>query len=168
MADPPAFDAAHCFGYYDGPMVEAIHTLKYKSTRRLASPLGKLLCTLKIDTNGVDAIVPVPMTKATLIKRGFNQTALLGHALARRLGVPLWLDALIKTRETAQQVGLSRTQRAENVKGAFMATGLVKGKNIIIVDDVITTSATMRECALALKRAGASRVTATALARAYE
>ncbi len=164
MADPPAFDQALCYGAYDGPMAAAIAELKFRSVRRLARPLAALLATMPL-IGAFDAVVPVPMTKSALLSRGFSQTALLGRELGRITGAPLWMDALIKTRDTLPQLGLSRHQRIENVRGAFKATPAVKGRRLILLDDVITTTTTMRECSRALRRAGAASVTAIALAR---
>lgn len=162
LAHPPAFDIAHCYGPYGGALEKAICTFKFDGIRRLAGPLSGLMGRLPIEGDG---IVSVPMTKSDLLRRGFSQTALLARELGIITGKPYMMDALWKVRETKPQVGLSMKQRKDNLKGAFKASVEVKGRAIVLVDDVITTSYTMRECAKELKKAGASRVIAVALAR---
>jgi ComF family protein len=116
--------------------------------------------------------VPVPLYPARLWWRRFNQSAMLALAVGRLAGVPVDCAVLKRVRRTTSQVGLSADQRRRNVRGAFKVDRAVrprvKGKKLVLVDDVITTGATAEACARALKRAGAARVDVLALARAVE
>ena len=107
------------------------------------------------------------MTGRGLRTRGFNQSALMAGVLSRSNGIPLRLDMLHKIKDTPPQVGLSRAARMRNLRGAFRAKAGVKEMSVVLIDDVITTGATMRECAKALKKAGATEVIAVSLARTY-
>ena len=119
-----------------------------------------------------DLIVPVPLYSWRLWSRRFNQSAMLAHEVGRLARVPVDCFALARVRRTVSQVGLSPDQRRRNVAGAFKVpqaeTSVIKGKNILLIDDVITTGATVEACARALRRAGAARVDVLALARAVE
>jgi ComF family protein len=166
LSDEPPFERAISYGLYEGVLMEAIHLMKFRGARRLSRPLSGMLSGLDLSRDA-DIIVPVPMTGAGLKKRGFNQSALVAKALGRARDIPLRLDLLLKIRETPPQLGLSRRARLRNLRGAFSAEPGVKGLNVIVLDDVITTGATMRECASALKKSGATEVTALSIARTY-
>lgn len=113
----------------------------------------------------LDGIVPVPLHKDRLKERGYNQAGLLAAALAANSATPLLDSAIERFKATSTQVGLSPTERAENVMGKFKAdSGLVAGKALLLVDDVFTTGATMRECASVLREGGADSVYGIALA----
>ena len=116
-----------------------------------------------------DVIVPVPLHYTRLASRGFNQSAWLADAVSRRTGVPVSVDALKRTRRTPTQGGLSAKARRRNMAGAFAPhpkrTGHVQGKRVLLVDDVLTTGATLSACTRALKRAGARHVDVLVLAR---
>jgi ComF family protein len=161
LREPPVFKRVLFYGLYEGALMEAIRLLKFSSIKRLARPLGELLAGLELPE--ADLIVPVPLEKASLKERGFNQTLLIADALSKRCGVPLGTGVLFKIRKTPPQVGLSREERLKNLRGAFRANDL-KGKKVILIDDVITTGATCTECSRALYRAGAKEVTAVVLA----
>lgn len=161
-----AFDAAYSFGAYEGVLRELIHLLKYGRVRTLAAPLGeKLASALPLDQR-FDLVVPVPLHWRRRLRRGFNQSALLAGAVARRYAVPV-THALKRRRGTASQAGLSHAGRRANVTGAFLVRrpGLVRGRRVLLIDDVITTGATATACAAALKRAGAAYVAVLTLAR---
>jgi ComF family protein len=117
-------------------------------------------------------IVPVPLYSWRLWSRRFNQSAMLAHEVGRLAGLPVDCSALKRVKRTISQVGLSPDQRRRNVAGAFgvpkALASAIKGKNIVVIDDVITTGATAEACARALRRAGAARVDVLALARAVE
>lgn len=151
------------YGLYEGALKEAIHQLKFNKVKRLSKPLSLLLSELQIPN--ADGIVPVPLHNKRLKQREFNQTAIIGRYLSKRLGMPLLLDVLKKIRETSPQTELSSEERSKNVKNAFSASEKVKGLDIILLDDVVTTGATVKECSAALIKAGAKSVTVLALAR---
>ncbi len=115
----------------------------------------------------VDRVVPIPLHPARLRLREFNQSLLLARAIAKRLGLPYSIDAMARIRETPPQVGLSRKERAANMKGVFAVTRIneIAGARILLVDDVYTTGATLREGAKALMATGAKAVTVVAVAR---
>jgi len=160
------FDAAYCFGFYEGPLRELIHLLKYDGMKPLAGLLGEYLSrALPLDEK-FDAVVPMPLHWRRRFERGFNQAALLAKHLARRRRIPL-LNAVRRIRATQTQTGLTNAKRRENVRGAFRARRgqPLKGLRVLLVDDVMTTGATASACAAVLKRAGARSVTLLTLAR---
>lgn len=163
IKDEPHFSGVLYYSIYDGVIREAIHLLKFKGIKRLSEPLGALLSELTIPE--ADGIVPVPLHKNTLLKREFNQTALIGRYLSKALKIPLMTGALEKIKETPMQTELIRKDRLKNVKNAYTASEDVKGKRLLLIDDVITTGATVRECARTFIKAGAEKVTVIALAR---
>ncbi|NWF99104.1 MAG: ComF family protein [Nitrospirae bacterium] len=164
LKNKPLFKQVIAFGLYDDILKEAISQFKFYGIRRLAKPLGNLLLTLNIPET--DAIIPVPITKKGLIRRGFNQSVLLGRAIACHKRIPLLTDVLFKIKETPPQVGLSASERLINLRGAFIAKGNLSRKSIILVDDVMTTGATVTECTKVLLKAGAKEVIVLVLARA--
>jgi len=163
IKDGTHFSGVLYYSIYDGVIKEAIHLLKFNGIKRLSKPLCALISELTIPE--ADGIVPVPLHKNSLLKREFNQTALIGRYLSRTLKIPLMTGALEKIKETPMQTELSRKDRLKNVKNAYAASKDVKGKRLLLIDDVITTSATVRECAGTLIKAGAEKVTVIALAR---
>ena len=132
--------------------------------RRLAGPLADLL--LFYDTTGIDTVIPVPLGPGALKDRGFNQSLLIASALSKRKKLPLRIDALRKIADTRPQVGLSAKERAANVKKAFSCTRKLTGMNILLIDDVMTTGATVNACSRQLLRSGAGSVNVLTLARA--
>ena len=157
------FDAAYSFGAYEGVLRNLIHLFKYGKVRTLAGPLSGLLAQAMPRDEVFDATVPVPLFWLRRIKRGFNQSELLARGLARRTGIPV-VNALGRVRPTPTQAGLSNSARRSNVSKAFRARD-VRGKRILLIDDVMTTGATAAACALALKQAGARRVALLTVAR---
>lgn len=149
------------YGLYEGALRRAVHLLKFNRIKRLASPISKLLLELPIPKS--DLIIPVPLHLKRLREREFNQTALIGYYFSRELKIPLIVNNLIKTKETPPQTFLNRKERLRNVKKAFSAHG-ISGSDVILIDDVITTGATVRECSEALIKSGAKSVTVIALA----
>jgi ComF family protein len=160
------FDACYSFGWYEGALRELIHLFKYGRVTPLRKPFGNMLARVLPREARFDAIVPVPLHWWRGWLRGFNQAELLAQEVAQRWGIPV-VKALRRTRWTAPQADLSRAQRRRNVSGAFRAAhpDRVEGRSILLIDDVFTTGATARAGALALKRAGARRVTVLTLAR---
>ena len=160
----PAFKCAKSFGLYEGALKKAVNLFKYHNVRRLSLPLSAVM--LQNDLPRVEAVIPVPLFKKRLRHRGFNQSALLAGHIAARLGAELMIDHLVKIRDTLPQVGLSSPERRRNIRNAFRIRecGKVSGKRVLLVDDVITTGATIRECSRVLKRAGAGDIYVHALA----
>ena len=164
LVRPPAFDEARAGGLFGGPLADAVHALKYRGRPSLARPLGAWLAA-RVPLPPGAAVVPVPLGRRRRRERGYDQAALLARALSRAAGAPCLRVALERVRETAPQVGRDREARARNVLGAFAARG-VAGRDLVLVDDVVTTGATADACARALLAAGARSVTVVCLARA--
>lgn len=164
ISDRPAFKLARSFGLYEATLKEAINLLKYYGIKRLAKPLSDMM--LKIKIPGVETILPVPLHKRRLRVRGFNQSGLLAKYMAKRLRIPIITDCLIKVRDTLPQVGLGAKEREKNIRKAFEVKnrGLIQGKTIMLIDDVFTTGATVRECSKVLKKAGARDIYVITLA----
>jgi len=161
------FEAAYCYGAYDGRLRKWIHQFKYGRVKTMSRPLGELLVRALPPEPRFDAVVPVPLHWRRRWQRGFNQSELLARGIARELRLPL-INALRRTRYTATQTGLSNTGRRRNVTGVFrMRRGRhLEGKRILLVDDVLTTGSTAAACAVALRRAGAEGVALLTVARA--
>ena len=161
------FDAAYCFGSYEGTLRELIHLYKYAGVQPLSEPLsGLLAAALPLDER-FDAVVPVPLHWRKQWQRGFNQSDLLARVIARKRGIPL-VHALRRARFTAAQAGLSNTGRRRNVSGAFRCrrnAQPLSGRRVLLIDDVMTTGSTAAACAQALKQAGVSRVVLLTVAR---
>jgi ComF family protein len=169
IADPPVFRRARAVARFeDGPVRRLAHRLKYSDRGELARPLGAWMARAGADVLAeADAVVPVPLHPLKLWTRRFNQAAALAGAIARASGKPFEPELLARVKATRSQVGLSREQRAENVQGAFRAPpgARVKGRRIVLVDDVLTSGATANAAARALLRAGASDVDLVVFAR---
>lgn len=164
----PAFTAVRSWGLYEGTLREAIHHLKYRSDLGISEELARPLSTLvKAFAWQVDLIAPVPLSRKRLRSRGYNQASMLARWVAMTNGIPFHPAALVRSKDTISQVGLSGEDRRKNVIGAFIASkDFVHGKSILVIDDVSTTGATMQACALALKEGGADRIYGLTLARA--
>jgi ComF family protein len=157
----PSLDGVVSSGAYDSLLGEAVRSLKYEGERALARLLAARLPSLITDLTGglVDFIVPVPMHAARQRERGYNQSALVGEQVAWALGVDFNADGLVRVRETAPQVGLDAAGRHANLTGAFSALGIPpEVRCVVIIDDVMTTGATLSECARALRYAGVQSV----------
>lgn len=166
-ASPPAFDAVRAGGLLGGPLADAIHALKYRNRPALARPLGAWLAG-RVAVAPAALVVSIPLARGRRIERGYDQAALLADHLARASGgAGRARAALRRVRETPPQVGRTREERARNVEGAFEARGgAVAGRDVVLVDDVVTTGATADAAAAALRRAGARSIVVVALARA--
>jgi ComF family protein len=169
IADPPAFARARAVvRFEDGPARKLAHRMKYSDRSELARPIARWMARAGADILAdADLIAPVPLHPMRLWRRRFNQAALLAREVARETGKPCDVGALLRIKATRSQVGLSRTQRAENVQGAFrVAEGAeVRGRKVVLIDDVLTSGATVNAAARSLLRAGASRVDVLVFAR---
>lgn len=158
----PPFTGVLYFGLYEGALREAIHLLKFRGIKRLSRPLTSLLSQLPRPV--ADVILAVPLHEKGLKERGFNQAAVMARHLSRLWGIPLMHDTLRKVRQTAPQTEVTGRERLENLRGAFEVSRSVASLRIMLVDDVVTTGATMRECSRTLLKAGAREVIVVALA----
>jgi ComF family protein len=162
-----AFDQARGFGVYEGSLRRLIHLLKYDRMRPLARPLAACMARRLAELGPADVIVPVPLFFLRKWRRGFNQADELAKALSKESGIPWSRRILRRVRATPPQVGLSHRQRRLNLAGAFkVRREEVRGRNVLLVDDVMTTGATLDACARVLKAAGAARVAGLTAARA--
>ncbi len=164
----PAFDAALALYTYAAPLDRLIQRIKYSGDLALARELGEQLAIRVAESNAVrpDLLVPVPLHVSRLRTRGYNQAVEIARPLARRLGVPMDHRLVTRMRATAPQQDLNRRERARNLRNAFAVHGDLAGRQVAIVDDVMTSGATVGSLAKALKRAGAVRVAVWVLARA--
>ncbi len=170
------FDGARSFGLYAGALRRVVLLLKFQSQERLGRRLGGLLAPLWSSFENLENawVIPVPLHPSRQRERGYNQAELLARGLLHELGragkprAHLAAGALRRTRATVPQTGLSLAARRENVRGVFAPrhAELLRERTIVLIDDVMTTGATLSECAATLKRAGAKRVLALTLARA--
>jgi ComF family protein len=170
IADPPAYGRARAAVRYDDIARDLVHRLKYGDRLDLATSMGQWMARAGRElVDDADAMVPVPLHWRRLWGRRFNQAATLAKAAAAESGVPVLTAALRRMRATSQQVGLTRSARAVNVQGAFAVTkdgkAAIYGKRLVLVDDVLTSGATVDACTRALFRAGASNVDVLVFAR---
>ena len=167
-ATPPAYTALRSWAAFSGPLRSGLHRLKYNRDVALGEILARpMIDYLRQTTWKVDLVLPVPISLSRRSERGYNQAALLARPISLYFGLKYRPQALIKSRETRSQVGLSVQERQANVHGAFVAEkSTVEGKNILVVDDVITSGATLNACGQALRIAGANEVYCLTLARA--
>lgn len=177
---PPAFTRAVAFGSYDDEMREMLHALKFNGMRRVADHvLGRWLAEAALKHEGQAAedlvVVPVPLFRERERQRGFNQAALLAQSGVKQLKAlrPEWRfdlrpEALLRVRDTRALYELRPDQRRRSLEGAFRIgdAALVRGREVLLVDDIFTTGATANACSRVLLRAGASRVWVVTVARA--
>lgn len=172
------FDSARACGCYDNGLKHLIHAFKYRNIPQLAQPLGELLAwgfRKYFSDQGIDLVVPVPLHPRRMRSRGFNQAYLLAREISpgsqeleQNRDLPMiGPKTMVRIRATRPQTGLGRELRRKNIRNAFRVrrTEAVKGKSILLVDDVYTTGVTVNECARMLKKAGADRVAVLTLAR---
>lgn len=165
LARPPSFDATFAALEYRFPADVLVQALKFHGELALAPFLGEILVAAVPRHERIDFIVPVPLSAQRLRERGYNQALELARPLARATGVPLAPGLCERIRDTPVQSGLALAQRLRNVAGAFRCPRLLAGASVAVLDDVMTTGATLEALAAALKEAGAARVVNWVLAR---
>jgi len=169
-----SLNGLYCAASYNNFIVKKlINQFKYEPyIKELSKPLSSLIVTHLINLDKVEnfqdyILVPIPLHKKKLKKRGFNQASEIAKELSENLKIPVFNDALIKTKQTPAQVNLKKEEREENIKGVFLCQKpeLVMGKKILLIDDIFTTGSTMEQCARLLKEAGAKVVWGIIVAR---
>jgi ComF family protein len=168
-ADPPDYARARAVGHYSGVLRELIHDFKFSDRHAVRALLARLMSDAGAGLLAeAEVVVPVPLSRRRLLSRRFNQAALLAQTVARAAGLPFEPLALVRTRATPPQVGLTRNERKLNVRGVFAVPERFKariaGRHVLLVDDVLTTGATCGAASRALLRAGAVSVDVLALA----
>lgn len=173
LAEPPDYDRARFAARFDGVARDLVHSLKYRDRLEVSGSLGLLMTHAGDDLlEDADFVVPVPLYPMRQWRRRYNQSALLANSVARRAGIGVRHNILKRVRPTRPQVGLTASQRRRNVSGAFAivdaARQEVAGRQIVLIDDVITTGATVNACAKALRSGCAESVDVLAFARVVE
>ncbi len=168
LADPPAFDATLAVFTYRFPCDQLIQSFKYSANLALTDFFAaRLVETLRATQSTLaDVVLPLPLARKRLSERGFNQALLIAQSVTHKLSLPIETTSLVRVRDTLPQTGLPWKQRHANVKGAFACNADLNGKHVALLDDVMTTGATLNEAAKLLKKHGATRVTAWVMARA--
>ncbi len=167
-SDQPPYKALRSWAVYQGPVREAIHSLKYHSDLGLSEIFAQKLQRLFVTENwNVDLVTAVPLSRDRIKDRGFNQSDFLARTLAYTLCLPYRPAAIKRVRETQSQVGLNASERHQNVRDAFLADPhTVRNNRVLVIDDVTTTGATMSECARACLDQGAASLYGLTVARA--
>lgn len=173
IANPPAYQRARAAVRYDDVARTMVHALKYQDRTDLAPVMGRWMARAGQELLGdADALVPVPLHWRRGWSRRYNQSGVLAGVIARSAGLPVIGDALRRVRPTLQQIGLSKADRALNVQGAFKVPlekkSAVQGRRIVLIDDVLTSGATVDACARALLRARAASVDVLVFARVVD
>jgi len=169
ILEAPPYSGARSFGHYAAELRRVIQELKFHDRRNLVGLMAPLLAGVFFENWGredFDIVAPVPLHPKRSRERGFNQSELLARSLSRQIALP-WVRALVRTRPTLPQVGLSDARRRDNVRNAFRCTApeAVYGRRVLLIDDVMTTGATVSSAALALLDGGAIRVSVLTVAR---
>lgn len=165
LQHPPAFDATHSAFTYDFPMDALLKALKYRGLLTAADIVADELADMLQNHPPPDMLLPMPLHPQRLQERGFNQAVEICRKLVKRNDYHLALDSVIRVRHSEPQASLPLAQRAKNVKGVFAATQDLSGKSVWIVDDIMTSGASLNELAKTLKKAGAVRVECCLAAR---
>jgi ComF family protein len=163
---PPRYDRVTAVFVYDFPVDALLHAFKYGGNLAIATILGDALGKEAVERP--DVIVPMPLSAGRLRERGFNQALEIARRVSRHTGVPVLPDACRKVVETQPQAALPWKERAKNVRGAFVCDADLRGRKVAVIDDVMTTGATLDELAKNLLRAGAAAVSGWVVARALK
>lgn len=166
LKQPPPFRKVHALGRFDSSLRDAVHRFKFNDRVGLDRPLGTLLDRVIPTDIDIDLIVPVPLHRRRLQERSYNQALLLARELARRRQRPVAVDRLLKSAETAAQQGLPARERERNLHRVFHVQPPLHGERVLLVDDVMTTGATVRACSRVLLDAGATAVEVAVIGRA--
>ncbi len=173
IANPPAYNRARAAVRYDEVARTLVHALKYQDRTDLAPTMGRWMARAGRELLAeADVLIPVPLHWRRAWRRRYNQSGALARIIERQSGVKMGSDLLRRVRATDQQIGLNRAQRASNVQGAFQVPperrGKVFGAHVVLVDDVLTSGATVDACARSLLRAKAARVDVLVFARVVD
>ncbi|MBN2398041.1 MAG: ComF family protein [Deltaproteobacteria bacterium] len=171
ILSPPPFTVARSWGRYEGVLLDAIHLFKYRGDISVGEALGRMMAQASYDSLAIgrySLVIPVPLHPSRLRRRGFNQSLILAREVSRRHSMPLDFSVLRRTVYTEAQVTLSGKERKENVRGVFEVNdrSRVRGRRVLVIDDVYTTGSTVMECARVLIKNGAREVAVLTLARA--
>ena len=169
LRQPPAFTRVVALGVYEGLLRESVHRFKFQNRINLDRPLARLLAENLEQANPPcrpDLILPVPLHSQRLRQRGYNQSLLLAEQLEKCWRIPVLPRLLVRTRPTPPQQGLSVAVRQQNLRGAFTLATPLQGETVLLIDDVMTTGATVRECAQVLQSGGAGEVVVAVIGRA--
>lgn len=172
----PLFDYAYSLFRYEDEVVSLVHQLKFAEKITYSRSLGEMLYSLleeqlkeiesSLMVNKPDCLLPVPLHNSRLRQRGYNQSIEIARVMAKKLDIPIAYEVVIRRRRTSAQTGLHARQRLKNIRGAFEVVADVKNKHLLIIDDVMTTGATVNELAKVLKKQHAARVGVLSIARA--
>lgn len=165
LVEPPPYTRARAALAYDDVSRRLVSCFKYSDQTNLLPTFAPWLVRAARELLPVDVIMPVPLHRWRLLRRKYNQAGLMAQAVGHDLGIKVELLTLQRQRATRQQVGMKREERLKNVRDAFVVTGSVSGKTVLLVDDVLTTGATLEACTKALLQAGAAEVRVLTLAR---
>jgi ComF family protein len=170
---PISYGAALLTFQKEGMVQEMVHALKYRYKRDVGSLLGAFAARYMIESgkfNYIDCIIPVPISSKRLKKRGYNQAQIFGEGISKEINAPIQHKVLIKIRDTGTQTARSRQDRMEKVANSFSVKkkALIKGRHVLLVDDVITTGATLESCASLLLKEGARSISCITIAIATE
>ncbi len=163
----PVFDYAHSLFRYEDEVIGLVHQLKFGEKISYARSIGEMLLTRLLATGEKpDCLLPVSLHKSRLRQRGFNQSIEISRVLAKKLDIPIEHAAVVRQRSTVAQTGLNAKQRQKNIRGAFSVVRKLNYRHVLIVDDVMTTGATVNELAKVLKKNKVERVGVLSIARA--
>jgi ComF family protein len=163
----PVFDYAHSLFRYEDSVIGLVHQLKFGEKISFARSIGEMLWLKLLETGETpDCLLPVSLHDSRLRQRGFNQSIEISRVIARKSSIPIDYDAVVRHRRTPAQTGLDAKQRKKNIKGAFTVARELDYQHVLIVDDVMTTGATVNELARVLKKNRVARVGVLSIARA--
>lgn len=165
LADPPAFERSQAAFVYAFPLDRLVQSFKYHGTLAYADWFAQAMLERRAERPAADVLIPVPLARSRQRERGFNQALEIAKPLSRWTGIPLLADTAIRVRDTPPQASLAWSERAKNIRGAFACAKALTGRRVIVIDDVMTTGASLEEFAKTLKRAGAASVENWLIAR---